>query len=238
MDNLKQYLQDHRAELDVEEPATLEWNTYSNKKQRNRKVVLLVSRWVAAACFLGLAGLGIYHFSLNSDTDSSATAKKINSQPTQFTPDNIGTYKDSVSTVIPTADENTLAQKTSKPKRKKNGKEIQSPGSFYEHLNYQFTSLINTQLKTIRQTPFYAGDENYFSAFKKQLDDLKIEEDKAKVLLLNSTPEHADLSVLISIYKLKIQLLEKLQLELNKMNNRIRKSKPDLKQEDRVFINI
>lgn len=238
MDDIKKYLREKRNALDNSEFDTdTNWQEVK-AKLRQKKSRLIVLRWSVAASFLLLVTSSVF-IMLNQDKQLSTVAQNENKIETNNKRDSQIILIDSQPQIVTVQPEKNkkadikitaapvVAAKSKKPK----------PLTALDEMNRGFETVINTQLKTIRATAFYAANENYFSVFKKQLTNLDQLEKEAKAELANAGPANADLDKLINIYQLKIQLLKQLQFEIDKMNNRVKKSTGDTLS-NKSFVNI
>lgn len=238
MDSIKKYLQEKGSALDNSEFDTdANWQEVK-AKLRQKKSRLIVLRWSVAASFLLLATSSVF-IMLNQDKQLSTVAQnedKIKANNKRDSQIILIDSQPQIVNVQPEKNKKTATKITAAPVVTAKNKKPK-PLTALDEMNHGFETVINTQLKTIRATAFYAANENYFSVFKKQLTNLDQLEKEAKAELANAGPANADLGKLINIYQLKIQLLKQLQFEIDKMNNRVKKSTGDTLS-NKSFVNI
>src|SRR5258705_5346800 len=86
MDELKKYIQNHAEELDLDEPRAQVWQNIRRETQPVKKisVVVMITRWAAAACILALAGIGAWYvFGNKNTTHTEVIVKTENTKPQQ-----------------------------------------------------------------------------------------------------------------------------------------------------------
>jgi hypothetical protein len=71
MDELKKYLQNHAEELNLDEPRPQVWQNIQQETQaaKKRPVIVMITRWAAAACILALAGIGAWYMISEKKTE-------------------------------------------------------------------------------------------------------------------------------------------------------------------------
>src|SRR6478609_8813089 len=87
MDELKKYIQNHAEELDLDEPRPQVWQNIQRETQPVKKttVVVMITRWAAAACILALAGIGAWYLFGNKNITNTEVAVKKESTESQQT---------------------------------------------------------------------------------------------------------------------------------------------------------
>lgn len=267
MDKFKEYLQQHNDELGNDEPGQQVWenvkketgnsslqldipvlNNTSGFHTTNRKpVIKMILLYAAAACIIGLAYIGAWHLLNESKTTKQAIARVNNLLDTQKTIQqpveaNIDTEK----VVNPVTTEAT-AMKIEKGKTKKySNKTSQQPNIVgkYEQthelnkIETSFTQVIDMQKSRLNATPLYAESPNYFSAFKKQLSQMEKDEQviKKDIRHLGITDEL--LGQLINLYQQKLSVLQHLQNEIYKTNDRYKQTQSPVNMQKTYFLNL
>jgi hypothetical protein len=239
MDNIKNYIQQKRAELDTDElDVSMEWKKVKQGLHA-KKTGVVVFRWSVAASFLVLVVSSIFlmnnrrQLTVQGETAEKKITKPVAPQVKQYTADTL----QQLATAPPVL-QNTKSKKTGNTYAAVVKLKEEKPLTALDEMSRGFEGVINTQLKTIRATPFYAANENYFAIFKKQLTEIEQMEKQAKAELAKTATENMNLEGLINIYQLKIQLLKQLQFEIDKMNNRAKQANPGIASDKKTFINI
>lgn len=241
MDNLKKYLQSNRALLDTEEYSADEtWDNIQNRLKQNGNKRFLY-RWVAAVSLFILVISG-YYFVIQHEQPSKPVTVRSQQQgankEVKFLTDTL--MIKSTDMIVSTESngekdhQKTAPRGKSFAKAKKQRKAIPE----IEQLEIGFQNIINAQLKSIRSTPFYAENPDYFSYFKKEYIVLEKDESSLKTEIKQYGMNDTYLDRLIAIYQGKLFLLKKLRIEIQQMNNRIQQSNPDVINHKPYFINI
>ena len=133
MDELKKYLQNHKDELDLDDPGQVLWDNILQKTEPVKKGIslLMIIKWAAAACILVLAGMGIQQF----------TANKADSQQP-------------IAISVPKPTTNSQQPITVRPETRIFLHDIES--SFTQVINLQRSRISNTPMYT--ETPDYFKD--------------------------------------------------------------------------------
>lgn len=239
MDRFKQYLQEHKDELDIEVPKESAWQSIrqqvSSKTKKN--VFIMYAKWWAAACIILLAGSGIFYFytaNQVSQTKIKAVAAKDTSSPG---------YKEPIEELAALASPklikkvNTIQEQ--KPTSENNSHKTDSLAEMIlSQIQDTYNPAINVQLKQVRDLPLLAEGSSHFEYFKKQLNELDRDEKTIFKTIKYEGPKNDFLQHLINIYQQKIFLLQRLQLEITKMNNHILQGERPTDTTKRHFLNI
>ena len=245
MDEFKKYLREHKANMDFDEPSDKLWN-HIRKQQRSKNFFII--RYMAAACLLIFIISTIYIFTNNYKKTSliiaqvvktnskrnTDTLKFIQNEPAAVTKKEIVVAK--ITPPVNTAKRNIRNIKI-KPKFDSSIKEPSVAESFGE-MQKTFAIIINMQLNKIKSTPLYTEDVNYFSVFKKEFQDLNIEEQGVKQELIQNGLNDIQIEKLINVYQQKIILLKRLQNEITKMNNHTPKPLLEKEKPQPTYINL
>jgi len=275
MDEFKKYLIRNQEELDSDEPSSLVWSkvqdrlkTLDQSASANREAtakVFSIRRWVqwsAAACILGLAGVGIWHLYTNTNSVKPLQEQVgTNDQDGHTAPNNIpiqtpanstsnSHLKESVATTVP--DSKDAAGGFTQPELSKTATSMQprtnvmatasnnntSAMNAFSNMESGFTQIINLQKGKISTTPMYAESASYFNEFKAQINQIEQEEKQIKKEIAKKGLTDHQLDQLINLYQYKLTVLKQLQLEMNKTNNRYKQNRGPVDSTRAYFINI
>jgi len=238
MDEFKKYLQENRSALDAEEPSPAIWDRIERQQPvKKTRVVVLMTRWVAAACVLVLAGIG-----LRSIINDNKTPEISNLTAATKT---ITPVEESVQTETPiepikaTPD---LSASVKKETKKKVSPVLAKPERqdliAMNNIENSFKQVINLQRDKVSTTPMFAETAEYFSDFKIQIKQLEKDEKSIKAEIVKRGMSDQLLGQLINIYQIKLNTLKQLQLEMNKINNRIKQNRAPVDSVKTYYINI
>lgn len=248
MDELKKYLQQHANRLDEDEPGAHVWQQIRQRTSTARKtpVVLMVTRWAAAACVLVLAGVGTWHLLYNhknpaagplaktEQTDTPHTAGPSTTEPAVAAPVTAANTPSKSASAAP------YTRESAKPGKKHNTplpQETQDLTTLY-NIESSFTQVINLQRRKLSNTPLYAESPAYFSDFKTQLSQMEKDEKQIKADIVKRGMSDELLDQLINLYQQKLNTLKQLQTEMNKLNNRFKKTRGPIDSTSTYFLNI
>lgn len=238
MDELKKYLQQNRASLDVDEPSPMLWERIQVEQPVKRtSVIMMVTRWVAAACVLVLAGIGTWSLLNNNDQSIQQPIAEVTQQQES--------KKES------TVEENTTPEKITDPlvvasinkaeKKTITAKKIPAERADLIALNNvenSFKQVINLQRNRVGSIPMFAESADYFADFKIQIRQLEQDEKKIKADIVKRGLTDDLLNQIINIYQIKLSTLKQLQIEMNKINNRFKQNRGPVDSVKTYFINI
>lgn len=238
MDEFKKYLQENRSSLDVEEPSPAIWDRIERQQPvKKTRVVVLMTRWVAAACVLVLAGIG-----LRSIINDNKTPELSNLTAATKT---ITPVEESVKTetpIEPIDASNELSASVKKETKKKVTPIIAKPERqdliAMTNIENSFKQVINLQRDKVSTTPMFAETAEYFADFKIQIKQLEKDEKGIKAEIVKRGMSDQLLGQLINIYQIKLNTLKQLQLEMNKINNRIKQNRAPVDSVKTYYINI
>ena len=229
MDELKKYLRDHRADLDMEAPPRTElWQSIQQQVDVRRKPVMKpVYKWVAAAGLILMAGAATYMLWTNEPGPIVQGEQPAVEQPI---PEIDGRTDSSESAISPLPGE-VIAERPGEKsvkradpvpsKHRKNTRPaISRKRTFVDELQENYATIIKSQLKKLESTPIHVESANYFHAFKKQWIDMEKDEVKLKEDISMYGVNEMVIEQFIQLYQQKLLLLKQLQDEINKMNNR------------------
>lgn len=225
MDNLKNFLEDHKDEMAFESPSAEVWQKL-NKQSKKAPVISIkkILYAAAAACVLLITGL-LYVMQEQKETmpGEMAIAGKAKIQsPDPLTNGQAVLMPDTIIDV-------SLAKTTAEQTLKKANRSKQNTGNpidrevqmAVQSIDENFSKLLNAQLRNINQTPIYAENKDMFDGFKNQYHQLETAEKQLKADIVNFGMEEQLLQQLIFINQQKLNLLKSLQVEINKVNNNI-----------------
>lgn len=196
-----------------------------------------MTRWVAAACVLVLAGIGVWSIvndtttpELSNLTANTKTMAPVE-QPVEAVPEN--------ESIITTKELSTAVKK--EPKKK--GSLIKATPERQDliamnNIENSFRQVINLQRDRVSSTPMFAESADYFTDFTIQIKQLEKDEKSIKAEIVKRGMSDQLLNQLINIYQIKLNTLKQLQLEMNKINNRIKQNRAPVDSVKTYFINI
>jgi len=237
MDKLKDYLQRHKANLDVDSPASDTWEQFGSKLPARSGFPKWVVRYAAAACVIALAGAGLWLVIRDNHKKPADVAKYPG-----------GTAKQDSGKMVETAtpkEENApirdIVKSAPKPGRVRHKARVQRPGESSDEIaaiDKGYSSLINFQLKKLRATPLYAENSQYFSFYVEQFKQMDQDERDVRKDIKTYGLTSEFLEQLINVYQQKLNVLKNLQTEINKMNNKVREKQSPLEKVEVHYLNI
>lgn len=260
MDEFKQYLHQHQAQLDTDEPSASVWENVQarvqlqtdqrmadsnaaapNKAAAKASVIMMrrMVQWSVAACVIVLAGIGVWALMNNQVAQTPQQEQVVINDSTPITPSQpvvvplIESVKPSVQTAF------VKTPNTKKSLRINNTKDQrQTALAALNQMENGFTQVINLQRGKISTTPMYAESASYFDEFKVQLAQLEEEEKQIKKDIQKKGLTDQQLDQLINLYQYKLTVLKQLQLEMNKTNNRFKQNRGPVDSTRAYFIQI
>jgi len=236
MDKLKKYLLRHKADLDIDVPASETWEMIGSQLSDESYQTGLATKaglpgrsgfsiWVVrsavAACVIALAGAGLWLVIKNNKAPSDTA--KHNSGPVKR-----DSGKEKIQNA-PVTEERTpdkdIARNGSKPKPARHKARSQKPAEPSDAIGIidkSYSSLIDYQLKKLRATPLYAENGSYFSFYIEQFKQTDQDEQAVRNDIKTYGLTNEFLEQLINVYQQKLNVLKNLQTEVNKMNNKVR----------------
>ena len=231
MDKLKEYLLRHKADLDVDSPASDTWDHigpnildepdhagFATKSRFSTWVV----RYAVAACVIALAGAGFWLVIKNNKAPAD-TAKNnsgiLKREPPPGKEKIENTFRKEEKT--PGKD---IVRNTSKPKQTRHKARSQKPAELPDAIDIidkSYSGLIDYQLRKLRATPLYAENAGYFSFYVEQFKQMDRDEQAVRNDIKTYGLTNEILEQLINVYQQKLNVLKNLQTEVNKMNNKV-----------------
>lgn len=238
MDELKKYLQQNRASLDVDEPSPMLWERIQVEQPVKRtSVVMMVTRWVAAACVLVLAGIGIWSLLSNNDQPIQQPIAEVTQQQEskKESPTEENTTTEKITNPLVVASTNTIEKK---PITAKKIPVERADLIALNNVENSFKQVINLQRNRVGSIPMFAESADYFADFKIQIRQLEQDEKKIKADIVKRGLTDDLLNQIINIYQIKLSTLKQLQIEMNKINNRYKQNRGPVDSVKTYFINI
>jgi hypothetical protein len=240
MDKFKNFLLENKSRLEVEEPPEGAWKNIKkriDKSQRNKIIVLLV-RWSAAACIIGLAAIGLYTLTKAPAKTSSnpEISKRTNSTSIKDSTINLANkdWKDTAIRAV-TLLPGKKIKKQAKSKRSMPGKIDKGidPDQLFDQALVGFVAAVENQKTIISSTPVFGVDEHHFKEIVMQYRNLEQDEQKLKNKARASGAGPEILDELIQTLKKRMDILMLLKAEMDKVNDR-NKSKAG----EKTYVNI
>jgi hypothetical protein len=233
MDELKKYLQQHRSEMDEDIPSVNLLQRIHDNKVPVKKVNLFYIGYkiAAAACVLAFI-MGGSWLLLHRDKPVIVAGNKNNPVQKDSNPSLTATTNTHISIKTGTVIKNN------KPADQTNTAAANLPQQLLQSFSYNYTQLVNLQLKDIRNTPLYGETGDYFNDFKHNLNQMDADEVKIKLKIKRVGLSDVLLEQLINVYQQKINLLKDLQHEISKLNNRVKENQSPLDSVHIHYINI
>ncbi|MEO8171894.1 MAG: hypothetical protein ABI581_02380 [Sediminibacterium sp.] len=245
MDEFKKYIQSNADRLNLDEPGPQVWQNIQLETQsaKKRPVILMITRWAAAACILALAGIGAWYIINDKKTvpvqtvaikEKTEVKEKTNITPTP-----------EKKPVVIEKDEPVVIAKTTDRIHKhkpeiKNTHPVNSPETLInlQNLENSFTQVINLQRDRVSSMPMYAESPEYFNDFKIQIRQMEKDEKVIKSDIAKRGMNDQLLDQLINLYQQKLNTLKQLQTEMNKTNNRYKQSRGPVDSTKTYFLNL
>jgi hypothetical protein len=254
MDKLKEYLLRHKADLDVDAPASHTWEYIESKMSEGSHQTGFAtkygfparsgfSRWViryaVAACVIGLASAGLWLVIKNNKAPSDTA--KHNGGPAKREP---LPGKEKIENT-PGTEEMTsgkdIARNSYKPTKTGHKARPQKPEETPDEITIidkSYSKLIEYELRKLRTTPLYAENGSYFSFYVEQFKQMDQDEQAVRNDIKTYGLTNEFLEQLINVYQQKLNLLKNLQAEINKMNNKVREKQAPSEKSEVHYLDI
>jgi len=248
MDKLKEYLLRHKADLDVDSPASDTWEYIGSKMSEGSPRTGLatksgfsigVVRAAVAACVIALAGAGLWLVIKNKK--APADTAKHNSGIIKKVPVPGKEKTENTARTEEKTPDKDIARNPSKPKQARHKARSQKPAELSDEIDIidkSYSSLIDYQLRKLRATPLYAENGSYFSFYTEQLKQMDQDEEAVRNDIKTYGLTNEFLEQLINVYQQKLNLLKNLQTEINKMNNKVRQKQAPSEKAEVHYLNI
>jgi hypothetical protein len=205
---------------------------------KKRPVIVMITRWAAAACILALAGIGAWYMISEKKTAPYRQPTQKRNQPSH-------TRSCSTTTGEITKKMNLFLlpkQQTYKQTQTRNTQHTacEQPGNIdnLQNLENSFTQVINLQRDRVSSMPMYAESPEYFNDFKVQIKQMEKDEKVIKSDIAKRGMNDQLLDQLINLYQQKLNTLKQLQTEMNKTNNRYKQSRGPVDSTKTYFLNL
>jgi hypothetical protein len=254
MDKLKEYLVRHKADLDVDSPASDTWEYIGSKMsdgshqsgfatksgfQAKSGSSTWVIRYAVAACVIALAGAGLWLVIKNNKVPSDTAKHNSGAIKKQPAPGN-EKIEDT-----PRKEEKTpgkdIVRNIAKSKQARHKTRSQKPtesSDVVDVIDKSYSSLIDYQLRKLRATPLYAENGSYFSFYVEQFKLMDQDEQQVRNDIKTYGLTGEFLEQLINVYQQKLNVLKNLQTEINKMNNKVREKQAPSEKPEVHYLNI
>lgn len=245
MDELKKYLREHASQLNRDEPGEELWERIQERTISPAKapVVIPVIKWMAAACFVLMAGIGSWYLLHDKKTrvDPVATTHQI--KPAQSTApikaQEPAIEEDDLRTVAIDEKQSQPVQEAAHSVKHKALSQATDPAySLVHNIETSFTQVINLQRNKLNSTPIYAESPAYFNDFKVEFKQMEKDEKQIKADIARSGLNDELVDQLINLYQQKLNTLKQLQTEMNKLNNRFKKERLPADSTHTYFLNM
>jgi hypothetical protein len=240
MDRFKQYLQQHADELGDDEPQQKLWNDINKRLAADRRppVVYRMFRLTVAASILGLMAVSGVYFFYNRTTKLGppVALKAVVTKDTVFR--KVEPEKIIEKPIIAVAE--TPVFKKAKPTIKPTETIVtkNEEDEAIASVEKSFVTLISLQKDKVSRTPVFAEDPGYFNDFYQQLHQLEEDEKTIRKDISKNGLTNDLLTQLITIYKQKLSVLEKLQTEINKTNTHYKQNKEPNSVQKNYFLHL
>ena len=243
MDELKNYLQQHTEDLNRDEPRPQVWQNILQQSQPVKKtgVVPMITRWIAAACILVMAGVGAWYVfskkqNLPAETVSINTRKtKPATRPATIQNQPMPVEKKSPEEKVVAA---IRLSKKNHPKQMADPVNSNAALAELHNIETSFTQVINLQRERISSIPMVAASPDYFSDFKLQIRQMEKDEKAIKSDITKHGMNDVLLDQLINVYQQKLNVLKQLQLEMTKANNRFKQNHGPIDSTQSYFLKL
>jgi hypothetical protein len=235
MDEFKKYLQQHRNGMDEDVPSgvllqRIHASSAAIKKSRLR---VMIFRIAAAACLLVFITVGARWIWNKKDITPLITNEKLHTTKNSDAP-----LLAETNTTNPVQTDTIINSSESMVPGNNAKKKELLPVQLLQSFSYNYTQLVNLQLKNIRHTPVYGETGNYFNDFKHNLQQMDADEVQIKINITRLGLNDILLEQLINVYQQKISLLKDLQHEIGKLNNRVKENQLPTDSVHIHYINI
>lgn len=238
MDKFKDHLQRHKANLDLDSPASDTWEGIESKLPARSGFPKWVIRYAAAACVIALAGAGLWLVIRDNGKKPSDVAKYPGGAKKQ------DSGKEKIETATrkeESAPIRDIAKTAPKPSPARHSARAQRPAGASDEITAigkGYSSLIDYQLRKLRATPLYAENSQYFSFYVEQFKQMDQDERDVRRDIKTYGLTNEFLEQLINVYQQKLNVLKNLQTEINKMNNKVRERQSPLEKVEVHYLNI
>jgi hypothetical protein len=228
-DLLKSYVTENKDKLNIEAPDVESWERISKVIAIGRQQYVLRTKklmlYLSAACIMVIVSLGVLRYisQPNNEHDIPYKQSITNSYPPNDTT-NVEITKKQIA-VTPslagkplgqTSDEkNTVIASTTVKKQKT---KLLPP--MIVQIERDYEELISGQIKYTKSLAIYGESAGYFQQFMNDFKALEKQEKELRRSIAQNGLQENSIDDLITINQLKLTILKKLQIEINKTSNR------------------
>jgi hypothetical protein len=243
MDELKNYFQQHTEDLNRDEPRPQVWQNILQQSQPVKKtgVVPMITRWIAAACILVMAGVGAWYvFSKKQNLPAETVSINAGKTKPATQPATIQNQPMPVEKKSPEEEVVAAIRLSKKNHPKQMADPVNSNAALAELHNIEtsFTQVINLQRERISSIPMVAVSPDYFNDFKLQIRQMEKDEKAIKSDITRHGMNDVLLDQLINVYQQKLNVLKQLQLEMTKANNRFKQNHGPVDSTQSYFLKL
>lgn len=232
MDKLKQYIQNHREELDEDVPDMRIWDaiesTISTKEKSKIISFHVLGKWLAAASIVCICAVSYWLFSRQNNTPPIVSKPLAEVLPRVNHPAKTQ-IKDETEILPKEKTETAKVEwvKSSKPRKTFNRANMHQKREDVAHFQTanieigNFEQVINYQKQYINSIPIYSETADYYKDFKTQLHQMDKDEKSIRNDIKNNGLTPDELNQLITVYQQKINVLKQLYNEINRTNTAV-----------------
>ena len=229
MDELKNYLQQNRGQLDTDTPpAGLLPRIQKQAVVKRGRLTAMLLRIAVAAAVITIVVLSAKIWLPQPHAEQAETPVKKTGQVAVII------LQDTVEQVAPVAHQPVMIPQPA------TGKLQQQPAPYLllNSFEQNYNKLVRLQLKSIRSTPVYGETSDYFNSFKQRMQQIELDEAALKSNIKTNGLNDKLLEQLINVFQEKINLLKSLQQEIANMNNKIKENRQPADSTRIFYINI
>lgn len=239
MDKLKEYLLNHRADLDIDSPAGDTWEFIASKMPAKSASSKWVVRYAAAACLIALAGAGLWLVSRGRRAPADTAKLHVGTIVRDSAKGGVGAGAVGTErSVAGAAKGGAGGVSGARPKTRSGSRKPAGVSDEIGAIDKNYSSLIDYELKKLRATPLYAENGSYFSFYVEQFKQMDVDEREVRNAIKTYGLTNEFLEQLINVYQQKLNLLKNLQAEINKMNNKVREKEAPSANAEVHYLNI
>lgn len=228
-DLLKKYVTENKDKLNIEAPDVKSWERISKAiaigRQQYVPRIKKGMLYLSAACIIVIISLGVLRYisQRNNEHDIPYKQSITNNYPANDTTNAETTKKEASITpslagkpLGQTSDEkNTVIASTAVKKQKT---KLLPP--MIVQIERDYDKLITGQIKYTKSLAIYGESAGYFQQFMNDFKALEKQEKELRTSIAENGLQENSIDDLITINQLKLTILKKLQMEINKTSNR------------------
>lgn len=236
MDKFKVYLQEHREELDKGIPDSIVWKRIRQQGLHRRYIMkirsIVLSLTVAASLFILL--LNLYPGGAGK-MNTGSPAAIVRQCDTAF---HGMSFMSGHAEPAKVRREDTIKVTLSKKYALDTIVSAEKASAMVNVLEQNYSEQSRQQLQTIRSTPVFISDPDYFAEFRLQLQKMDRDESQLKIDMKESGINNILLEQLINICQQRLSLLKDLLTEINKVNYQVKQRRPPVDTLKAIYIKI